>query len=237
MWLVLVSHEEPKVGDRVLRVTLTYPATGHESFHVFTIDRRTMTLDEMAWYTLDGAGGDMMGCDAVFETTRLYVRKLAVSDFDAFHEMQSDLEVMRFTTGSALGEAENRRQLKMCMDAYACPGNNFWVWAIVRKSDGEFIGTCAVAPNEGRPEIGYRLLRKFFGNGYGQEICNGLIDYAKHEQGLPEIIAFADVRNVASVRILDRSSLDFVGEKTDENGITDRFYRWVAASHVEQDVG
>jgi RimJ/RimL family protein N-acetyltransferase len=98
----------------------------------------------------------------VFETNRLRIRHLLESDFDAFHEMQSDAEVMRYTTGSSLDEVENRRQLKMCIECYAKPENDFWVWAITRKVDGQFVGTCAITPNDQRAEIGYRLLRKTF---------------------------------------------------------------------------
>ena len=98
----------------------------------------------------------------------------------------------------------------------------------MQKSDQQFVGTCAIVPNEQRPEIGYRLLARSFGQGYGQEICNALIDYGIHEQGLPEIIAYVDVRNVASVKILDRSPLPFIEEMSNEDGGVDRFYRWTA---------
>ena len=166
--------------------------------------------------------------EMVFETTRLLVRNLKGSDFEAFHEMQSDYEVMRYTTGKGLDASENRRQLNSCIAHYSIPENDFWVWAIVRKSDQQFIGTCAIVPNEKHPEIGYRFLGKFFGKGYGQEICDGLIQYGIYHRNLREIIAYADVRNVASTKILDRSRLSFVGETRNENGATDRFYRWAA---------
>ena len=166
--------------------------------------------------------------EMIFETTRLFVRDLKGSDFDAFHEMQSDDEVMRYTTGTGLDAAENRRQLNSCIAHYSIPENDFWVWAIVRKSDQQFVGTCAIVPNEQRPEIGYRFLRKFFGEGYGQEICDCLIEFGICDRRLREIIAYADVRNVASTKILDRSRLSFVEEKRDEDGVTDRFYRWTA---------
>ena len=169
----------------------------------------------------------------IFETNRLLVRNLKDSDFDAFHEMQADDEVMRYTTGSGFDETENLRQLKMCMKCYSKPDNEFWVWAIDRKSDQQFVGTCAIVPNKNRPEIGYRFLKKFFGLGYGQEICDSLIDYGIQQQKLAEIIAYADVRNVASIKILDRSRLPFVKETAnDDNGI-DRFYHWIADSSPE----
>ncbi|MEL7499404.1 MAG: GNAT family N-acetyltransferase [Planctomycetota bacterium] len=173
-----------------------------------------------------------MSCDAnqntelVFQTTRLSVRRLEESDFEAFHEMQSDDEVMRYTSGNGFDETENKRQLKACIADYSIPENCFGVWAIVRKSDLQFVGTCAIVLNKNRPEIGYRFLRKFFGLGYGKEICDGLIEYGIHELSLQEIIAFADIRNVASIKILDRSRLSFIKEVKNEEGATDRFYRW-----------
>ena len=163
----------------------------------------------------------------IFETERLSVRNLKQSDFDAFHEMQSDDEVMRYTTGKGLPADENRRQLYDCIAKYSILDNDFWVWAIVRKSDSNFIGTCAIIPSDGRAEIGYRFLKKYFGNGYGQEICDGLIDYGIEQQGLKELVAFVDSRNIASAKILDRSRLPFV-EEVLVDGVLDRFYRWSA---------
>ena len=100
------------------------------------------------------------------------------------------------------------------------------MWAVTAKSTGEFLGTCAIVPNLDRSEIGYRLLRRFFGNGYGQEICDGLIDFAIARLKLDEIVALVDTRNVASVKILDRSQLTLEGEAIDQNGQPERFYRW-----------
>lgn len=166
----------------------------------------------------------------VFETARLFVRNLREADFEAFHEMQSDNEVMQYTTGRGFDEVENHRQLQMCIACYAKVDNDFRVWAVIRKVDQKFVGTCAIVPNKNRPEIGYRFLKKFFGAGYGQEICNGLIEYGVHGLRLPEIIAYTDVRNVASTKILDRSRLSFLEEIKTEEGTTDRLYRWTAES-------
>ena len=167
----------------------------------------------------------------VFETDRLLVRYLKPTDIDAFHEMQSDEVVMRYTTGKSFDQAENHRQLLDCIERYSKPENDFWVWAILEKTDQQFVGTCAIVPNDQRPEIGYRFLRKFFGRGYGQEICDGLIEYAINDQKLREIVAYADIRNVASITILERSRLSFVEEVVNELGTMDRFYRWTAPTN------
>lgn len=138
---------------------------------------------------------------------------------------------MRFTTGQALSYEENRKQLSSCIASYWKPGNEFWIWAVETDFDSKFVGTCAIVPRENRTEIGYRLLENQFGRGYGQEICDGLINHAIHSMGAKEIVAVADCRNIASVKILDRSILPFVGEKKDaESGGVDRCYHWALNS-------
>lgn len=162
----------------------------------------------------------------IFETDRLTVRQLLDDDFEAFHEMQSDDIVMRYTTGKGLDEVENRRQLKSCIECYSHSHNDFRVWAIIRKVDQQFIGTCAIVSGEQYPEIGYRFLRKYFGAGYGQEICNGLIHYGINDLKLSHLTAYADTRNIASVKILDKSPLMFVREIPNDQGAIDYVYHW-----------
>ena len=159
----------------------------------------------------------------IFTTERLVVRKLAESDFDAFNAMQGDDQVMQYVhEGSGLSVEENRLQLEHCITAYDQPNNNFWVWAIV-DSAGQFVGTCAIVDNDGAAEIGYRFLRSFWGNGFGKEIVDPLIDHAVNGLGKKRVIALVDTRNEASVRVLEFSQLRFVGEEN--NGeIVDRRY-------------
>lgn len=165
----------------------------------------------------------------IFKSERLLIRKLAMSDFPAFHEMQSNLNVMQFTTGKAMTEADNHEDLKKVLDAYSQANNDFWIWAIERKIDSEMIGTVAlVIDDHGDHEIGYRLLEKYWGQGYGREISDRLIDYALETLKVPTLVAYVDVRNKASVKILDESPLPFVKEYFNETEqCLDRYYKWI----------
>ncbi len=159
----------------------------------------------------------------IFQTTRLKIRKLCPADFPPFHEMHANPNVMRYTTGRPLSKKESRQSLKKCIASYSKPGNDFWVWAVERKSDGTFLGTSAIVENN---EIGYRFLEKYWGNGYGQELTDGLVKYALEEMCKSQLIAYADTENVASVKILERSRLKFVKECPGESGKgVDRFYK------------
>jgi len=158
-----------------------------------------------------------------FQAERLKIRNLRLSDFPAFHEMQSNPNVMRYTAKRADTEQESQEGLDRCIAHYAKPDNEYRIWAVERKLDGAFIGTCAIV--EGN-EIGYRFLEKYWGQGYASEIINPLIDHGLEVLCLPFLFAEVDVRNIASVKVLERSKLMFIKEFFNEESKTqDRMYR------------
>ncbi len=163
----------------------------------------------------------------VFQTSRLLVRQLIYEDFEPFHEMQSNFKVMQYASGKAQSFEENKADLKKVIDHYSEDNNGFWVWAIERKSDQEFIGTVAMIVDEkNEGEVGYRLLERHWGNGYASEILKDLIDFGFEKMNLKAVIAYVDVRNIASVKMLDKSILEFIGEEWNEDFQSyDRLYR------------
>ena len=154
----------------------------------------------------------------IFDTARLKVTKLVSTDFEAFHEMQGDAEVMRYTTMRPLSREENKKSIEKVISAYDKEDNDFWVWA-VRSSRNEFLGTCAIIVNEDSEwEIGYRLLRKFWGNGFGKEITLGLLKFSKEKMQLNEIFAYVDNRNIPSVKIIESTGFEKIDILTPETG-------------------
>ena len=109
---------------------------------------------------------------------------------------------------------------------YQKPDNDFWIWAIVQKENDKLVGTCAIIfENKEKAEIGYRFLEKYWGNGYASEIVEPLIDYGFSTMNLKTIFATVDVLNIASVKMLEKSQLDFVKEYwSEEYQCTDRYY-------------
>jgi len=77
---------------------------------------------------------------------------------------------------------------------------------VTRKSDGALVGRCGYSLYEptGEPELGYSLFPEFWGNGYAHEAALGQRDWIFRETDVPHFIGLADVRNVASLRVLER---------------------------------
>ena len=164
--------------------------------------------------------------EILFETARMKVRQLKLSDLPAFHEMQHNPAVMKYVGNKTFSLDENKDDLQRVINYYSVPENQFWVWAIVSKDTQEFLGTCAlVGEEENAFEIGYRFSQKHWGNGYGLEILNGLINFAFENLKIEKLVAYVDVNNKASIKILDESPLVF--QKVfynQQESCFDRFY-------------
>ena len=122
----------------------------------------------------------------IFETERLLIRKLVLDDLYAFHELESNPLVLKYATGEPKVFNDNRKELIGLISKYKQPENDFWIYAIERKSDKSFIGTVALVKDDLDDEIGYRFLEEFWKLGYGSEVCVGLISYSK-QIGLKKI--------------------------------------------------
>ena len=85
-----------------------------------------------------------MNPKVIFETDVLVVRKLQMSDIEPYHEMQSNPKVMQYVTGEVQSKEEHLKELSHLLDLYEKQNNDFWIYAIDRKLDGEFIGTLAL---------------------------------------------------------------------------------------------
>lgn len=141
----------------------------------------------------------------IFETERLLIRQLKFSDMEAFHKLQSNPKVLQFVNGKTNTRKEIEEDLIQLIEKYNLFENDFWVYAIIRKIDQKFIGTCALVKDDNNDdEIGSRFLEEFWGLGYGLEVCNGLINYCKSIL-MKKLVAYVVDKNVASTKIIKKS--------------------------------
>ena len=147
----------------------------------------------------------------IAETERLLLRCFHAVDVDVLKPVLSDAEVMRF--GPGVQTAEGRRVwLQRCLESYNRWG--FGRWAVVEKSRREVIGYCGLTwfPHiDGRHEIeiGYRLVRAFWGRGYAAEAAAAVRDHAFHQLHLTRLIALIDPRNASSIRVAEKIGMRY----------------------------
>jgi RimJ/RimL family protein N-acetyltransferase len=149
------------------------------------------------------------------ETERLVLRRFTEDDVDNLVELDSDPEVMRFING---GRPTPRREIEhdvlpMYLDYYERFAG-YGYWAAVEKSSGRFVGWFHFRPAAGSPpdevELGYRLRKSVWRQGYASEGSRALIQKGFAELGVQRVFAETMVVNVASRRVMEKAGLRYV---------------------------
>ncbi|MGQ9364998.1 GNAT family N-acetyltransferase [Azospirillum sp. ST 5-10] len=145
-------------------------------------------------------------------TGRLRLRPRAPADLEACLDMDADPEVMRHAGGAWTDAAAYRDHLRQRL-ALAWPAG-LGYWSAFTKTDGRFVGWIALIPleeEEGAVEIGWRLRRDAWGNGFATEAAAAVIGHAFATLGLHRLVATTHPENAASVRVAERLGFRFVG--------------------------
>ena len=145
-------------------------------------------------------------------TERLLLRHLHILDEESLYRVFGDAEVMSFGDGVQTREWVNT-WLHTCFDWYY-KSWGFGPYAVVTQKDQEVIGYCGLFyfPDlDGQPEveIGYRLARSAWGQGYATEAALAVRDYAFNTLGIKRLIAMIDPSNTASIRVAKKVGMQY----------------------------
>jgi RimJ/RimL family protein N-acetyltransferase len=143
----------------------------------------------------------------VIETARLILRPWTEADRAPFVTMSGDPAVME-TLGGVLSEAAALAEIARRKAVIAWFG--FGRWVVERRSDEAFIGVVGLAPvHASLPmpagfEMGWRLVRDAWGQGYASEAAKAAIADGLDRGGLTEVFAFTSPPNLRSQAVMAR---------------------------------
>ncbi|HEY2974472.1 MAG TPA: GNAT family protein [Pyrinomonadaceae bacterium] len=164
------------------------------------------------------------------QTSRLDLRWISVDDVDAFYNIYSNLEVMRYWSTPPLPNRDAASKLiTEIHEGFKC--REILKWGIALRTNDTLIGSVTLFHldfTHRRAEIGYALGRAYWGNGYMQETLQAVLNHAFTVLNLHRIEADVDPRNAASVRTLERLGFQregYLRERWQVNGeIQDAFF-------------
>lgn len=153
--------------------------------------------------------------NAVFETRRLIFRTFTNQDAPLIYELNRDPDVTRFTGDPIRDHAHALEVLeKVILPQYAL--YNHGRWAVHTREDFEFIGWCGLKCRPERDQeidLGYRFMKTAWGKGYATEAAFGCLQYGFEQLGLRRIVGRAMPENLASLRVLEKIGMTYVGEE------------------------
>jgi [ribosomal protein S5]-alanine N-acetyltransferase len=145
------------------------------------------------------------------ETERLVLRWFTLDDIDAYNELGTNPEVIRYVGNEPFASLEVARQTMLAapLKDYATYG--YGRFACVWRQTGQVIGFCGpkFLADTGDVDLGYRFLPNFWGKGLATESSLAVIDYARHELGLQRLVGWVHPDNVASARVLTKLGFSF----------------------------
>lgn len=154
----------------------------------------------------------------VLDTPRLHLRRITDDDLDDLVMLDSDPAVMRFISG---GEPTPRavyvETLLERMKAYADQPYGY----AAAYEDQRFVGWFHLRPSvadDAVLEIGYRLHQAAWGRGLATEGSQALVRYAFETLDQTEVDACALEDNVASLAVLKKCGMRFVGRLVHPRG-------------------
>ena len=141
------------------------------------------------------------------ETERLKLRQWLPDDYVHFSELSADPEVMEYFPG-VLSESESSSFVKKTESLISKNGWGFW--AVELKSTQQFIGFVGLHNPEAKlpftpcTEVGWRLSKKYWGNGYATEAANASLQYAFQTLTIENVFSFTSINNNRSTAVMER---------------------------------
>lgn len=149
----------------------------------------------------------------MLQTDRLLLRQWRDDDRDQFAAMCADPVVMEHLGGPVSRDKSNAgidRQIAVIDSGK--PG----FFAAERSSDGAFLGFIGMAEVKfdalfkGDWEVGWRLARTFWGQGYASEGARAVLNYAFRSLALERVVAFTLPKNQRSQSVMRRIGMSRV---------------------------
>jgi len=138
-----------------------------------------------------------------------------MDDVDPFFEMDSDPQVHKYLgTPPVRNKDQIAETIRYVRQQYI--DNGIGRWAIVEKSTNQFIGWTGLKMvnymmnnRTNYYDLGYRLIRKYWGHGFASETAWASLDYGFDKLNLNEIIATVNCENAASNTIAEKLGFTF----------------------------
>jgi RimJ/RimL family protein N-acetyltransferase len=143
-------------------------------------------------------------------TERLLLREWRASDREAYAALNADPVVMEWFP-APMTRQESDEQVDRILTAFAAHG--WGLWAVEVPGEADFIGFIGLGIPRFEAhftpcvEVGWRLARAAWGQGYAPEGATEVLRLAFEELALDEIVSFTSVGNAKSRRVMEKIGL------------------------------
>ena len=157
-----------------------------------------------------------------FRTLRLTLRPRCRADLESCIAMDRDPEVVRYVEGPWADPPQHRAFVIARMEHLNPSGFGYWS-LFSRQAGGDFLGWVLLTPLDligPEIEIGWRLLRSQWGQGFATEAARPVLRHALSTLRLDAVIAEIDTRNTGSRRVAEKIGMRVVDQREADGVVT-----------------
>ncbi|NND95142.1 MAG: GNAT family N-acetyltransferase [Flavobacteriales bacterium] len=151
----------------------------------------------------------------LFTSERLGFRNWSSDDLSEFAAMCADPDVMEHFP-STLSIQETKELIERLKDHYLQHGHCYYACEV--KETSEFIGFIGLAhqsyeaPFTPAVDMGWRLKKSAWGQGYATEGANRCMQFAFYDLGLDSLVAVCTTNNIKSEKVMQKVGMTRMGE-------------------------
>ncbi len=154
---------------------------------------------------------DNMNCSQ----SRLRFRELKMDDAKRLYEVYSDKEAMKFRGSKPMETLEDAKEFirnqRLVNQELVTVRQG-----VESLKEAELIGSIMYRFNRVKKnecEIGYSIGRKFWGQGFGNEIVKLMVETLKKNTEIENVIAWSNKANIPSIKILEKNGFTFIEQE------------------------
>ena len=137
------------------------------------------------------------------QTDRLEMVQITADDWDLFQSLNQDPEVISLCFDEPSPEAI-KESFESRLPVWSNSSEHWLCLTMTLTETGEKIGVTGSRIADGSAEVGYLILPKYHGRGFGTESLKALISWASEEQGIRSFGAIVTEGNIGSEKVLTK---------------------------------
>lgn len=168
----------------------------------------------------------------VFETERLSLRRLTTDDAPSILTLVNERAWLQFIGDRGVRTLADAQRYLMDGPIAMYARCGFGLFAVVRKSDGEFLGICGLLKRDTLEDVdlGFALLERFWGQGFATEAAAATTEYATRACSLRRLVAITASDNHRSIQLLEKLGFAFERPfRPTEKSPESKLFAWSAA--------
>lgn len=151
----------------------------------------------------------------ILESDRILLRPLSVKDAEHIYKnWTTDPDVAKFMIWDLHTSIEDTIEW-LKLEEENIKSDEHYVWGFVQKDTGELFGSGGINYKKEIDcfEIGYNIMKKYWGQGLTTEACQRIIDFATNTLGLEKLFGRHAVENIGSEKVLRKLGFQYVADE------------------------